>query len=115
MLCRSSESFQILKDRLAVRIGQPHGIFKIPNDPPCGMTVYDAFRTNLWTAYGFRDALNLTAGWWDPDVLGIDKGPFVLRIENHRSQRIWKRFMQAPQIQRGLAAAGFNRVAFVRP
>jgi hypothetical protein len=60
-------------------------------------------------------AFNLTAGWWGPDVLGIDQGPIVLMIENHRSQRVWKRFMQAPEIQRGLMRAGFTNVVFVRP
>lgn len=76
---------------------------------------YERSRTNLWTGYGFRDAFNLTAGWWDPDVLGIDQGPIVLMIENHRTQRVWKRFTPAPEIQRGLARAGFTNVAFVRP
>jgi hypothetical protein len=76
---------------------------------------YDQFRTNLWTGYGFRDAFNLAAGWWDPDVLGIDQGPMVLMIENHRTHRVWKRFMQAPEIQRGLARAGFTNVSFVQP
>jgi hypothetical protein len=68
---------------------------------------YDQFRTNLWTGYGFRDAFNLGARWWGPDVLGIDQGPILLMIENYRSQRVWRRFMQNREIQRGCQRAGF--------
>jgi len=70
--------------------------------------LYDAYRTNLWTAYGFCDAFNLTAHWWDREVLGIDQGPILIMIENHRTGRVWKTFMKAPEIQRGLKAAGFK-------
>jgi hypothetical protein len=69
---------------------------------------YDRYRTNIWTAYGFCDAFNLTANWWDPEVLGIDQGPILIMIENHRTGRVWERFMRAPEIQRGLKAAGFT-------
>lgn len=76
--------------------------------------LYERYRANLWTGYGFRDAFNLRVGWWDPDTLGIDQGPFVLMIENYRTQRVWKRFMQAPEIQRGLERAGFQPVTPVQ-
>ncbi|HNQ89305.1 MAG TPA: glucoamylase family protein [Verrucomicrobiota bacterium] len=71
---------------------------------------YREFRRSLWTPYGFRDAFNLGAAWWGPDTLGIDQGPFVLMIENHRTGRVWQRFMRSPEIQRGLARAGFVAV-----
>ena len=74
---------------------------------------YDQFRTNIWTGYGFRDAFNLTANWWDPDVLGIDQGPILIMLENHRTQKVWKLFMQIPEIQRGLQTAGFVRFPLV--
>lgn len=74
---------------------------------------YDQYRTNIWTGYGFRDAFNLQANWWGPDVLGIDQGPIVLMAENYRSQRVWKLFMQNAEIQRGLKAAGFVNLPFV--
>ena len=77
---------------------------------PCMRHLYDTYRTNIWTAYGFRDAFNLEAQWWDPDVLGIDQGPMLIMIENYRSERVWKRFMKNPAIQRGLAAAGFRPI-----
>jgi hypothetical protein len=72
---------------------------------------YDQFRSHVWTAYGFRDAFNQGAQWWAPDNLGIDQGPFVLMIENHRTQKVWQRFMRNPAVQRGLQQAGFTPVA----
>jgi len=68
---------------------------------------YSQFRPRIWTAYGFRDSFNLGAQWWDTDELGIDQGPILLMIENHRTQRLWQRFMNNAQIQRGLQRAGF--------
>jgi hypothetical protein len=72
-------------------------------------TFHERFGSRLWTAYGFRDAFNLHQDWWGPDVLGIDQGVVLLMIENYRTGRGWRRFMQAPEVQRGLAAAGFKR------
>jgi hypothetical protein len=74
---------------------------------------YDQYRTNIWTGYGFRDAFNLTANWWDPDVIGIDQGAILLMIENYRTQNVWRKFMQGAEIQRGLQAAGFTQLPFV--
>ena len=76
---------------------------------------YDRFRRSVWTAYGFRDAFNQGAQWWAPDNLGIDQGPFVLMIENYRTQKVWQRFMRNPAVQRGLQEAGFTPVAFLNP
>lgn len=69
--------------------------------------LYSQYRTNLWTANGFRDAYNLAQNWWDTDEIGIDQGPIVVMIENYRTQRAWQLFMQSPVIQRGLQRAGF--------
>jgi hypothetical protein len=80
---------------------------------PALRSLYDRFRPKLWTGYGFRDAFNLRVDWWDPDTLGIDQGPIVLMIENHRTAGVWRRFMQAAEIRRGLERAGFAPVAFV--
>lgn len=68
---------------------------------------YDHFRRNIWTPYGFRDAFNQAAHWWDADELGIDEGPIVLMIENYRTQGVWRRFMRNQAVQRGLQRAGF--------
>lgn len=75
--------------------------------------LYGQYRLKIWTGYGFRDAFNLRVDWWDPDTLGIDQGPIVLMIENYRTQRVWRRFLHAPEIQRGLERAGFTPVTFV--
>ncbi len=69
---------------------------------------YEAYRERLWTPFGFRDAFNLTADWWDPDVLGIDQGPILIMAENYRTGRVWRRFMKNEIIRRGLARAGFE-------
>ena len=74
---------------------------------------YSRYRTHIWTEYGFRDAFNLRLGWYDPDVLGIDQGPIVIMIENYRNQRVWKLFMQNPEVRRGLQRAGFVALPFM--
>ena len=73
--------------------------------------MYGQYRTNIWSAYGFRDAFNLQASWWGPDEIGIDEGPIVLMIENYRTQSVWSRFMKGPVIQLGLQRAGFMPVS----
>jgi hypothetical protein len=73
---------------------------------------YERYRPKIWTAYGFRDAFNLGANWWGPDVLGIDVGPVVIMIENYRSQGVWKVFMKNEIVRRGLQRAGFLPVQF---
>lgn len=75
--------------------------------------LYDAFRTNIWCVYGFRDAFNLTANWWDTDVIGIDQGPILVMAENYRFQKVWRVFMRNAEIKRGLQAAGFTNLTFV--
>lgn len=62
----------------------------------------------LWGKYGFVDGFNLTAGWYDPDYLGLDQGPFVIMIENFRTALVWKKVMQDPVIQKGLKRLGFE-------
>jgi hypothetical protein len=73
--------------------------------------------------YGFLDAFNPSvpdgtrvgagrvvpgAGWVDTDWLGIDQGPILAMIENHRSGFVWKVMARNPHLQRGLARAGFR-------
>jgi hypothetical protein len=69
--------------------------------------LYERYRPKIWTAYGFRDAFNLQANWWGPDVLGIDVGPILIMVENYRSQGVWKVFMKNEMVRRGLERAGF--------
>lgn len=69
--------------------------------------LWDNYRAQLWGPYGFRDAFNLGFNWFASDVIGIDQGPIILMIENYRTGRVWNRFMQNADIQRGLQRAGF--------
>jgi hypothetical protein len=69
--------------------------------------LYNTYRTNLWTENGFRDAFNPGLAWFDTDELGIDQGPFVIMIENYRTQKVWQLFMQNTEVQHGLQRAGF--------
>lgn len=74
---------------------------------------YSHYRPHIWTAFGFRDAFNIGKGWYDVDELGIDQGPIVIMIENYRTQRPWQLFMRNPEVQTGLARAGFISLPFM--
>lgn len=79
---------------------------------------------DLVQEYGFIDAFNPTftlsnvklqhgrvvpgVGWFDKDYLGIDQGPIVAMIENHRSGLVWETMKKNPHIVRGLRRAGFT-------
>ena len=80
---------------------------------PTMRNMWNNYRGNLWTKYGFRDAFNLKVNWWDTDIIGIDQGPIIVMIENYRTGKVWKRFMKNEDIQRGLAVAGFTTVTSV--
>jgi len=69
--------------------------------------LYDTYGPQLWSTYGFKDAFNLAVNWWATDYIGIDEGPIIVMIENYRNQSVWNRFMQNPDVQRGLERAGF--------
>lgn len=71
--------------------------------------MYNRYRTQLWWWYGFKDAFNPSANWFASDHLGIDQGPIVLMIENHRSGAIWDAFMKNEYVREGLLQAGFAR------
>ena len=81
---------------------------------PVMRNMWNNYRGQLWTPYGFRDAFNLNVNWWDTDIIGIDQGPIIIMIENYLNQKVWNRFMQNPDVQRGLQKAGFLPVTDVR-
>ncbi|MXP25527.1 Tat pathway signal protein [Altererythrobacter indicus] len=78
----------------------------------------------IYDNYGFLDSFNPTlteapqskllhgeikSGLWvDKDYLGIDQGPIVAMIENHRTGLVWSTMRKNPHIQRGLRRAGFT-------
>jgi hypothetical protein len=90
---------------------------------PALRAMRDGTAGNLYGAYGFKDAFNLTldrsglatrgttvpgVGWFDIDYLGIDQGPILLMIENHRTGLVWELTRENPHIVRGLCRAGFT-------
>ena len=100
----------------------------IPFAPALAMRALVAMRErygdDLYARYGFLDAFNPTLqdttvrlrrgrtvqnkGWFDDNYLGIDQGPIVAMIENHRTGLIWELMKKNPYIARGLCRAGFT-------
>jgi hypothetical protein len=79
--------------------------------------------THIYKQYGFLDSFNPTltfetklqmghivpgVGWIDHDYLGIDQGPIVAMIENHRSGLVWNVMRKNEHVRRGLKRAGFT-------
>jgi hypothetical protein len=65
--------------------------------------------------YGFRATFNRTftvgedgRAWVSPYHFGIDQGPIILMIENHRSGLPWELMRRCPHVVRGLRRAGFT-------
>ncbi len=83
----------------------------VPFVPGEAMTTLRYMRTaygdKIWSRYGFVDSFNPETGWVDTDVIGIDLGISLLQAENARTGFVWAVFMQAPEVQRSLARAGF--------
>jgi hypothetical protein len=52
--------------------------------------------------YGFQDAYNLTKNWYDPDVIGIDKGISLLMLANYENDFVHQVVMKNKTIQNGL-------------
>jgi hypothetical protein len=64
--------------------------------------------------YGFADAFHPTAGWTDPEVVGIDLGVTLLSAENLRSRMVWNWFMQSPPIRRAISLV-FETTDILKP
>ncbi len=90
---------------------------------PALVAMRDDYGEGIYGRYGFLDALNptlcapipvqhgridSTLGWFDTDYLGIDQGPILAMIENHRSGLVWRTMRRNPHIVRGLRRAGFT-------
>lgn len=92
---------------------------------PAMIAMKERYGSRLYQQYGFIDSFNPTLkfqppfplehgtidpelGWFNRDYLGIDQGPIVLMIENHRSGLIWDVMRKNPHIVRGLRRAGFS-------
>jgi hypothetical protein len=84
----------------------------------------ERYGDHVFREYGFVDAFNPTLrvegveldrgaivpgiGWFEDDYLGIDQGPILAMIENHRSELVWEYMKRNPHIVRGLCRAGFT-------
>lgn len=83
---------------------------------PALEAMFAQYGESIYREYGFKDAFNPTftwgagneTGWVDPDYIGIDQGPIVIMIENHRSELIWNIMKKNPYILDGLRKAGFS-------
>jgi hypothetical protein len=47
-------------------------------------------------------------GWVDSDYLGIEVGPLLAMLANHRGEGVWKAMRGSPHLKRGLQRAGFS-------
>lgn len=65
--------------------------------------------------YGFKASFNQTwvddvgrAGWVSPYIFGINVGPILMMVENHRSGLLWNLLRGCQPIVDGLGRAGFS-------
>ncbi len=70
--------------------------------------IYAPEADTLVGEYGPYDAFDLQDHWMLPRYLAIDQGPIPVMIENYRSGLLWKLFMGAPEVQKGLDRLGFT-------
>jgi len=91
---------------------------------PALYAMNQTYGARIYGQYGFADAFNPSftfttapvaggtvdaqSGWVDGDWLGIDQGPIVAMIENHRSQLVWTVMRSNPHVSAGLKALGFT-------
>jgi hypothetical protein len=71
-------------------------------------TIRGAYGKKSWRRYGFVDAFNPLANWYDADVLGIDVGITMLMAENHRTGFVWQIFMKNPEAGTAMQKVGFR-------
>jgi hypothetical protein len=77
---------------------------------------FNDFYPEMSSVYGFKCSLNPTfmaeepsrRGWISKGYYGLDQGPIVMMIENHRSGFLWKLMRKCPCIVEGLHRAGFT-------
>lgn len=75
----------------------------------------DRVRLTQAETYGFKATFNPTYpaksgsefGWVSPWNYGLNQGPIVLMIENHRSEFVWRLVRRCPYMVAGLRRAGF--------
>jgi hypothetical protein len=90
---------------------------------PAVLEMHRRYGAHIYARYGFLDSFNLSFerdvatlhgqvipgfGWVAEDYLGIDQGPILAMIENHRSDLVWRVMRANPHIRNGLKRAGFT-------
>ena len=91
---------------------------------PALMTMKAKYGDALYTRYGFKDSFNPSftfvqagsrsgsvdpqIGWIARDHIGIDQGPILVMMENHRSGLVWRVMRRNPHIREGLKRIGFT-------
>jgi hypothetical protein len=90
---------------------------------PAIAALKEKYGAQIYSTYGFLDAFNPSFeypgqlsggrvvpgfGWVDTDYLGIDQGPIVAMLENHRTGLVWKVMRKSPYLRAGLERAGFQ-------
>ena len=84
--------------------------------PALDFCIHQAKLTEF-NSYGFKASFNPSHpgetgnpyGWWvSPFHFGLNQGPIVLMIENHRSGWLWQLMRTCPAIVTGLRRAGFE-------
>ncbi len=63
---------------------------------------------DIFGKYGPFDAFNDDLDWISGSYLGIDQGPIVVMLENHRTGLLWKNVMKDADVQSGLEELGFQ-------
>ena len=77
---------------------------------------FDRLKLRANNAYGFKATFNASIDqkpgqsplWISPFHFGINQGPVLLMIENHRTRLIWNLMRQCPYLLSGLGRAGFS-------
>jgi len=91
---------------------------------PALMSMKAKYGDRLYTRYGFKDSFNPSftfvqagsrsgtvdpkIGWIARDHIGIDQGPILAMMENHRSGLVWRVMRKNPHIREGLKRIGFT-------
>jgi hypothetical protein len=90
---------------------------------PATRALVDQHGEYLYSSYGFLDSFNPSfeydiplktgrivpgKGWVASDYIGIDQGPILIGIANHRDGFVWEVMKRNPHIRRGLERAGFT-------
>src|SRR5262249_10597601 len=90
---------------------------------PSLQAMVSRFGTRIYSQYGFFDSFNLSFdyddvplstgqriagwGWVDTNYLGIDQGPMLAMLGNHKNESVWRATRNNAHIRRGLTRAGF--------